>query len=130
MTPPGCGSAGSFLGGEGVQLVGQGVEAFGPAGLVAVNVMGLLLPQVLYLWMFTGGLDGLIPNSVPDWMLPRGTLLYYQYALVMPALLHGAIDARANVWPLVPPNNANSTMLDSNPAHAKAVQESSNAIPA
>jgi acetolactate synthase-1/2/3 large subunit len=45
-------------------------------------------------------------------------------------LLHVAIDARANVWPLVPPNNANSTMLDSNPAHAKATQESSNAIPA
>ena len=47
-----------------------------------------------------------------------------------PALLHVSIDARANVWPLVPPNNANSTMLDSNPAHAKAAQESSNAIPA
>lgn len=47
-----------------------------------------------------------------------------------PMLLHVAIDARANVWPLVPPNNANSTMLDSNPAHAKATQESSNAIPA
>ena len=48
----------------------------------------------------------------------------------VPMLLHVAIDARANVWPLVPPNNANSTMLDSNPAHAKATQESSNAIPA
>ena len=47
-----------------------------------------------------------------------------------PALLHVAIDARANVWPLVPPNNANSTMLDSNPAHAKATQEAPNAIPA
>ena len=47
-----------------------------------------------------------------------------------PALLHVAIDARANVWPLVPPNNANSTMLDSNPAHAKAAQENTNAIPA
>jgi acetolactate synthase-1/2/3 large subunit len=47
-----------------------------------------------------------------------------------PMLLHVSIDARANVWPLVPPNNANSTMLDSNPAHAKATQESSNAIPA
>ena len=36
-----------------------------------------------------------------------------------PALLHVAIDARANVWPLVPPNTANSTMLESNPAHAR-----------
>lgn len=45
-----------------------------------------------------------------------------------PALLHVAIDARANVWPLVPPNNANSNMLDSNPAHR--AQETSHAIPA
>ena len=45
-----------------------------------------------------------------------------------PALLHVAIDARANVWPLVPPNNANSNMLDSNPAHA--AKEASRAIPA
>ena len=37
-----------------------------------------------------------------------------------PALLHVAIDIRANVWPLVPPNTANSTMLDSNPADAKS----------
>ena len=44
MTPPGCGSAGSFLGGEGVQLVGQGVEAFGPAGLVAV-ALGFVAEQ-------------------------------------------------------------------------------------
>jgi len=45
-----------------------------------------------------------------------------------PGLLHVAIDARANVWPLVPPNNANSTMLDSNPAHA--AREASHALPA
>ena len=45
-----------------------------------------------------------------------------------PALLHVAIDARANVWPLVPPNNANSNMLESNPAHA--AKEASRAIPA
>ncbi|HEY9255732.1 MAG TPA: thiamine pyrophosphate-dependent enzyme, partial [Stenotrophomonas sp.] len=45
-----------------------------------------------------------------------------------PGLLHVAIDARANVWPLVPPNTANSTMLDSNPAHA--AREASHALPA
>ena len=45
-----------------------------------------------------------------------------------PALLHVAIDARANVWPLVPPNNANSTMLESNPALRRL--ETPNAIPA
>lgn len=45
-----------------------------------------------------------------------------------PGLLHVTIDARANVWPLVPPNNANSTMLESNPAHA--AKEASHALPA
>ena len=45
-----------------------------------------------------------------------------------PALLHVAIDARANVWPLVQPNTANSHMLDANPAHR--AQETVNAIPA
>ncbi len=33
-------------------------------------------------------------------------------AMPGPALLHVAIDARANVWPLVPPNHSNATMLD------------------
>ena len=47
-----------------------------------------------------------------------------------PALLHVSIDARANVWPLVPPNTANSTMLESNPAHATVRQEAPHAIPA
>jgi len=46
-----------------------------------------------------------------------------------PALLHVAIDIKANVWPLVPPNHANSAMLEANPA--KAVTEpTSHAIPA
>ncbi len=52
-----------------------------------------------------------------------------------PALLHVAIDIKANVWPLVPPNTANSTMLDNNPADAKASEaaertEPTHAIPA
>ncbi len=42
-----------------------------------------------------------------------------------PALLHVAIDVKANVWPLVPPNTANSTMLDSNPADQGASDQSS-----
>jgi len=46
-----------------------------------------------------------------------------------PAMLHVAIDIKANVWPLVPPNHANSSMLESNPA--KTVTEpTSHAIPA
>lgn len=54
-----------------------------------------------------------------------------------PALLHVAIDIRANVWPLVPPNTANSTMLDNNPADARPADaeasertEHAHAIPA
>jgi len=52
-----------------------------------------------------------------------------------PALLHVTIDARANVWPLVPPNTANSAMLEANPKHAaRAVaattQEQAHALPA
>ncbi|WP_028916912.1 acetolactate synthase 2 catalytic subunit [Pseudoxanthomonas sp. J35] len=45
-----------------------------------------------------------------------------------PGLLHVKIDARANVWPLVPPNTANSQMLESNPNEQKA--ESAHALPA
>lgn len=54
-----------------------------------------------------------------------------------PALLHVVIDAKANVWPLVPPNTANSTMLESNPAKQSAEPavtadgpEKKNALPA
>jgi acetolactate synthase-1/2/3 large subunit len=46
-----------------------------------------------------------------------------------PAMLHVAIDIKTNVWPLVPPNHANSSMLESNPAKA-ATEPKSHAIPA
>ncbi len=46
-----------------------------------------------------------------------------------PALLHVAIDIKANVWPLVPPNHANSSMLEANPAK-QSPEPSSHAIPA
>lgn len=47
-----------------------------------------------------------------------------------PALLHVSIDVKANVWPLVPPNSANSAMLESNPAKAAATESKSHALPA
>ncbi len=54
-----------------------------------------------------------------------------------PALLHVTIDIKANVWPLVPPNHANSSMLDANPAKPSAEPavaadgpEKKNALPA
>jgi len=46
-----------------------------------------------------------------------------------PAMLHVAIDIKANVWPLVPPNHANSSMLDGNPAKA-ATETRTHALPA
>lgn len=53
--------------------------------------LALLLGHVAYLWAVTASLDKLVPASVPDWMLPRGMVLYHQYALCMPALLHAAL---------------------------------------
>lgn len=54
-----------------------------------------------------------------------------------PALLHATIDIKANVWPLVPPNHANSSMLDASPATPSAEPavatdgpEKKNALPA
>ena len=54
-----------------------------------------------------------------------------------PALLHVTIDIKANVWPLVLPNHANSSMLDANPAKPSAEPavapdgpEKKNALPA
>jgi acetolactate synthase-1/2/3 large subunit len=50
-----------------------------------------------------------------------------------PAFLHVAIDARTNVWPLVPPNQSNATMLDAEPAQATVIArapEAADAVPA
>jgi acetolactate synthase-1/2/3 large subunit len=49
-----------------------------------------------------------------------------------PAFLHVAIDARSNVWPLVPPNQSNATMLDAEPAPepAQTAPERADAVPA
>jgi acetolactate synthase-1/2/3 large subunit len=49
-----------------------------------------------------------------------------------PAFLHVAIDARSNVWPLVPPNHSNATMLEGEPAAVEiaATPEPAHALPA
>jgi len=39
-----------------------------------------------------------------------------------PALLHVAIDAAANVWPLVPPNRNNAQMMLDPGPHASEVR--------
>ncbi|MFC4726659.1 acetolactate synthase 2 catalytic subunit [Coralloluteibacterium thermophilus] len=62
--------------------------------------------------------------GIPAWRIERrdevGPALDALFAVPGPALLHVAIDARANVWPLVPPNHANHSMLDAPPAGAGA----------
>ena len=58
----------------------------------------LLLAPVGYLWLVTALLQGAIPATIADWILPRGELLYYQYALVMPLVFYaGARLASAEV---------------------------------
>jgi acetolactate synthase-1/2/3 large subunit len=48
-----------------------------------------------------------------------------------PAFLHVAIDARNNVWPLVPPNHSNATMLEAAEPPAQAPPpEPAHAVPA
>jgi acetolactate synthase-1/2/3 large subunit len=48
-----------------------------------------------------------------------------------PAFLHVAIDARSNVWPLVPPNHSNATMLEGEAAAvASPAPEPAHALPA
>jgi acetolactate synthase-1/2/3 large subunit len=46
-------------------------------------------------------------------------------AMPGPALLHVAIDQKANVWPLVPPNRNNAEMLDD----MTATEDAHDAIP-
>ncbi len=47
-----------------------------------------------------------------------------------PAFLHVAIDARSNVWPLVPPNHSNATMLEGEAAIETVAPEPAHALPA
>ena len=46
-----------------------------------------------------------------------------------PALLHVAIDQKANVWPLVPPNRNNAEMIDGAPSGAEAVAPADSPTP-
>ena len=59
------------------------------------------------------GVPGLRLDRAADVDAAIETLL----AMPGPALLHVAIDAHANVWPLVPPNRNNAQMLF-DPIHA------------
>ncbi len=56
----------------------------------SVNWLLLALP-VLHLWLFTYRLETLLPRSVVDWILPPETVLYNQFALIMPAVFYAAV---------------------------------------
>ncbi len=48
---------------------------------------GLLL-SIAYLWFFFTQFDHVWPAAVADWMLPQTEIVFYQFALVMPALFY------------------------------------------
>ena len=51
----------------------------------------ILLAGIGYLWLFTANSERLMPDTVADWMLPGSQILYYQYALIMPALFYAGL---------------------------------------
>ncbi len=51
----------------------------------------ILLAGIGYLWLFTAYSTRVIPATVADWMLPGSQILYYQYALMMPALFYAGL---------------------------------------
>lgn len=86
-------NAASLLGASEVALLAVGVALWlvprlrGRAvGLPACGI-GLLLP-IGYLWFFFAQFDHVWPRAVADWMLPQTEIVFYQFALVMPALFY------------------------------------------
>lgn len=55
-------------------------------GLPACGV-GLIL-NIAYLWFFFPQFDHVWPSTVAPWMLPQTEIVFYQFALVMPALFY------------------------------------------
>ena len=53
--------------------------------------IGMIILHVGYLWMITAWLDNLLPDSVTLWILPQSQFIYYQYALMMPALFYSGL---------------------------------------
>lgn len=57
-----------------------------PVGL-PFCLLGLLL-NIAYLWLFMMRFDQAWPSAVAAWMLPQTEVIFYQFALVMPALFY------------------------------------------
>lgn len=53
--------------------------------------VAIILAHVGYLWLVTAQLNALLPNTVTLWILTPGQFLYYQYALLMPALFYAGL---------------------------------------
>ena len=56
----------------------------------SLNWLLLALP-VLYLWLCVYRFESLLPRSVTDWILPPETVLYNQFALIMPAIFYATV---------------------------------------
>ena len=79
------------LGALALLLAGVGLWALAalrrrPVGLGAC-LFGLIV-NIAYLWLFMERFDHAWPRAVADWMLPQTEVVFYQFALVMPALFY------------------------------------------
>ncbi len=68
----------------------------------------ILLAGIGYLWFFTAHSQRIIPATIADWMLPGSQILYYQYALMMPALFYAGL--RLACFPIRIPKAADASL--------------------
>ena len=74
-----------------IGLTGLGVLLRLKRGIGAWFCAGMLLLHIGYLWMVTGWIDELLPQTITLWMLSQPQALHYQYALMMPALFFAGL---------------------------------------
>ncbi len=88
--------AAAGLGAAGLGLFAAGLAAWIVPRLLKRTVslplclVGLLL-NIGYLWLFVARFDHAWPRAVAEWMLPQTEIMFYQFALVMPALFYCAL---------------------------------------
>jgi hypothetical protein len=90
-----------------IGLLAGGALAFGmlqhaKKGVGWLIAVAMILVHGGYLWFFTACLDQLLPANVPDWILAGSDLIYYQYALLMPAIFYAGIRLVSFELPLRP----------------------------
>lgn len=57
-------------------------------GVGWIPALVMILAHSGYLWLFTSLMGQLMPANVPDWILSRSEMVYYQFALIMPGLFY------------------------------------------